>query len=155
MKATKTKLTLAPAKPEKATVTRKDYRDAQKWVARQRVGIIDRLSIEQQVQVGRLGRAGGFEGTTPRERDEETIYTLAAAALHIFGLDQVAEDAVCRISEVVFGNDNKGGSELSTCGKILEAAGNDAREAGVEWTRKQRAVEREMEERALAKAAGA
>ncbi len=101
-----------------------------------------RFSDEQRTQIGRLTRAGGFTTSSGSSTCDETIKLLAEAALCLFGLDPISEEAVYRISEVVFGHDNNGGSELSTCGKMLEAAGNDAREAANAWTLAQRAEER-------------
>jgi hypothetical protein len=94
--------------------------------------IFDRLSTEQQTQVYRLIDAGKF-------RDEdEVIETLAQAALAVFALDPLAEDAFYRVPEVVFG------ANTSTGMYILEVSGNEGRWAAEACTKKQRNAERSV-----------
>jgi len=95
------------------------------------VEIFDRLSTEQQVQIDRLVRSGNFQD------DDDVIETLAAAALFTLGLDPLADDSFCRLSEVVFNGDGGGAAYDGITG----IARNEARMAGEAWTKKQRNAE--------------
>jgi hypothetical protein len=141
MKSTKTKRTLAavPMNPAKTKAARKPLpfewpRDA---------SIFDRyFAIDQQQQIVRLMHAREAEGG-PSEAEggpDKTIATLAEAALYLFGLDPIAEEAFYRISEVVLGTYNNDGHDLSPTAKILEGT-DESRALGAAWTLRQRAAE--------------
>lgn len=99
--------------------------------------IADRFSTEQRIQIRRLMLAGGFDGCTKDEADEETIAWLAEAALYVLGLDPFADGAFCRLSEVVAGANSDAFSAVTEC------AWNEGGQAGAAWTNQQRDAERE------------
>lgn len=97
--------------------------------------IFDRyFSIEQQAQINRLQSAGDFEGITETEAVNKTIATLAAAALYVLGLDPLAEQALVRFSEVVYG------AEAGFSADLFNAM-NDQWQTAEIWTLRQRAAE--------------
>jgi hypothetical protein len=102
---------------------------------RARVSIFDRyFSTEQQVQIIRLQSAGDFEGITESEAVDKTIATLAAAALYALGLDPISEDALSRISDVVYGEESGFSADLFN-------AINDRWQTAEIWTKRQRDAE--------------
>lgn len=97
--------------------------------------IFDRyFAIEQQQQIVRLMKAGDFEGITESEAIDKTLATLAAAGLYVLGLDPLSEQALCRLSEVVYGAESGFSADLFN-------AINDRWQAAEIWTMRQRGAE--------------
>lgn len=113
--------------------------EAAEWLAELPTApaILDRFSAEQQIQIRRLAsdlklEQGAFGS------DDETIATLAGAALFVFGLDPIARGSYSSIASVVFGNPMIDDEIRSPIGD------NEVRQAGNYWTGQHRDAERKM-----------
>jgi hypothetical protein len=114
-------------------LTRRDEDTLKRIASQERMFM--RFSEEQRIQIGRLTDAGGFSTSGGSSTCDETIATLAAAALFVFGLDPIARDAFDQVSSVVYGD---GGG-----GEIINVVINE--QAGEKWTANQRKAEREAQ----------
>jgi hypothetical protein len=93
--------------------------------------IFDRFSREQQIQISRLTRAGEFEDADGSPTFDWTIVELAAVGLYVLGLDRLSEDAVSRLSKVVYGEEKSFEADLFN-------AINDEWGTAEAWTKQQR-----------------
>lgn len=96
--------------------------------------IFDRFSQEQQIQISRLTRAGGFEDTDGSSTADWTITELASLGLYALGLDRLSEDAASQLATVVYGKESSFEADLFN-------AINSEWGTAESWTKQQRADE--------------